>query len=556
MSETSSDTEAKEAAPEVAGRPRWWALGLILAAGAGVAGAFQGLPGLYRGLRIVGTMATGGAVLILIIVWILALSRLSRKAKTWAMLIVLLPIVAFFALRRIDTWDGDMYPITAWRWEPRPLEEFEEYLGDAESGASSDELRASSDDDFPGFLGKNRTGVIGDIKLATDWKNQPPKELWRHPVGLGWSAFAVAGDYAITQEQRRTEEPLEECVVAYELRTGRQIWVHSDPELFTQPEALGGDGPRATPTIDGDFVYALGATGVLSCLELKTGKKLWSTNILTDAKAKNIQWGMAGSPLIVDDLVIVCPGGDDGNCVIAYDKKSGDIVWRSGSKEETGGYASPILTTLDGTPQVVMLTGIGLSGYEPKTGEMLWHYPWVFAGGQVIICSQPMSLNEFDGGSSDQVLMSCGYGVGGEMLRIRRKGERFVPESVWTTGDIKSKFANMVVRDGYMYGLSGGILTCVDLETGKKRWKHGDGRYGHGQIILAGDVLLIQTEQRKNRYGDVVLVRASPDKFEQLAVLEALDHKTWNPPALVGNLLLVRNDREAACYELPLAREE
>jgi outer membrane protein assembly factor BamB len=541
---------------------RWWPLWAILATGVVVIGCFLGLPDLYRGLRVVGTMATCGAVLLLFTIWLLAFSRLRRKTKYMTLAAVWLPIVIFFSLRRIDTSDGDMDIRTTWRWEPLPLEKLESYLeesgADKNSAADDGNLATQAAADYPAFLGQGRAAVVAGTQLATDWEAQPPKELWRHPVGLGWSAFAISGDYAVTQEQRRVAEPYAEGVVASEARTGKQLWVHTDSELLGQPEALGGNGPRATPTIVGQHVYALGATGVLNCLKLTTGKRVWSTNILEDASAKNVQWGMAGSPLYLPglDLIVVCPGGENGQCVAAYNMDSGERVWHSGSEEETAGYASPVLTSIGGQEQIVMLTGKGLSGYVPKTGEMLWHYPWKFARGQEIVCSQPLIVDEFDSGKSNRVLLSCGYGVGSEMVKITQAADGLVPESVWTTSQLRSKFSNMVLHKGHIFGLSEGILTCLDLETGKKKWKSRDGYYGHGQLILAGDVLLIQTEKRKGRFGDVVLVEANRDRFKELAVLPALSDKTWNPPALAGNLLIIRNDREAACYELPVVTED
>lgn len=539
-------------------RPRWGLLIAILLVGAIVGGCFWGVPGLFRGLRVVGIMGTLGGVLLLTIAWLFGASRLSRKTKYITFAALVLPIVIFFSLRRIDTSDGDMDFRTTWRWEPLPLEKLGTYLEESQAvGAEPDaaDLRTADTLDYPEFLGTGRIAIVDSVRLATDWEANPPKELWRHPVGLGWSAFAVAGDFAVTQEQRSVEEPPEECVVAYELRTGQQLWVHSDPELLTQPEILGGNGPRATPTIVGKRVYALGATGVLNCLDLVTGQRIWSTNIIEDANAKNVQWGMAGSPLYIPEheLIVVCPGGKNGKCVAAYHADTGKLAWQSGAAVEQAGYASPILATLAGQEQVVMFTGIGLSGYVPKTGEMLWHYPWVFAGGEKITCSQPLNVNQFDVGTSDRVLISAGYGVGSEMLKITQGPEGFAPKSLWTMEKLKSKFSNMVVHKGHIFGLSEGLLNCIDLETGqeKKKWKRRAGYYGHGQMILSGDVLLIQTEKRGRRFGDVVLVEANPDRFKELAVIPALSHKTWNPPALVGNLLLVRNDREAACYELP-----
>ncbi len=396
--------------------------------------------------------------------------------------------------------------------------------------------------DYPGFLGADRNATIKGLKLARDWKANPPKELWRIPVGLGWSSFAIVGNLAVTQEQRGPDE----LVVAYELQTGKEVWKHADRTLFS--EALGGNGPRATPTLKEGRIFALGATGVLNCLEVETGKLVWSRDILKDAGAKNIVWGMSGSPLVYDQFVVVNPGGANGYSVVAYDTQTGQIAWHGGSGQAA--YSSPLLATLAGVRQVVILNGPGLEGYGAEDGRELWNFDWKTSDDQMISVSQPVVLPASEG-QPDRILISSGYTKGAALLEITGTPEKLKANQLWRSKKLRAKFTNVVVRNGYAYGLDETILACVDLKDGTPAWRRERAaQYDFGQVMLIDDVILVQAES-----GDVALVSATPDKFQELTRFSPLGNKTWNNPALSGRLLLVRNDREAVCCELPLAGE-
>lgn len=461
-------------------------------------------------------------------IWLAFLLPASARLR-WIVLALLVAIVPLNAwLVRSSGGDGDFRLMLAWR-HARPT-----HAPVTDRATPADEDLPFETGDFTQFRGSSRRdGVIDSLALEADWTARPPRERWRIPVGLGWSGFAVAGDRAITHEQRGDQE----TVVCYDLATGRELWTHTNDAAFRS--VIAGDGPRATPTVADDRVVTLGATGLLDCLDLATGKPHWSVNILQDNGAENLVHGACGSPLVVGDLVIVSPGGADGYSLAAYHLADGRRAWQAGS--DAPGYASPQLTTLAGVEQVLILNAPGVAAHDPATGRVLWTHPW--QNDQQVSVSQPLLVPN----DPTRLFISSGYGKGCTLIEVTPGDEdTLAAQELWTSRELKTKFTSAVVHGDSAYGLDDGILACVDLTSGKRRWKKG--RYGHGQILLAGELLLVQAES-----GEVVLVAADPAEHRELATLLALDGRTWNHPTLAGRLLLVRNDRQAVCYELPLA---
>jgi outer membrane protein assembly factor BamB len=376
------------------------------------------------------------------------------------------------------------------------------------------------------FRGPRRDGKYEEANISTNWPANGLPVVWKQPVGVGHASFVVADGKAYTIEQRRSQE----VVAAYDMNNGRELWTQKWNAAYTDET---GDGPRATPTWDAGRIYALGATGELRCLDANSGAVIWGKNILSDNQAKNLPWAMAASPLIVDDKVIVLPGGTSGKSVVAYNKNSGAPVWRV--LNDTQAYVSPMLVELAGRRQIVVVSASRVVGLAPENGALLWEYPWNTDMG--INVSQPVMVDR------NRFFISSGYGKGAALVEVKGSGNSFTASTVWENNNMKNKFNSSVLHNGYVYGLDEGILVCLDVNTGERKWKNG--RYGYGQIILAGSHLIVTSDQ-----GDVALVKATPDAYTEVARFTAVPGKTWNYPALAGGRLLVRNSTEMAAYDI------
>jgi outer membrane protein assembly factor BamB len=348
--------------------------------------------------------------------------------------------------------------------EPQPVAEQGAATGKAESNGAAVAAEASSAPVasksartyWIDYRGPGRNGRYDEVQVLTSWPAGGPQLMWKQPVGIGWASFVVAEGRAFTIEQRRSQE----IVAAYDVETGREAWTHGWEAEFV--ESMGGNGPRATPTWDQGRLYALGARGDLRSIDAKTGKLLWARNILSDNQAQNLEWGMSGSPLIVDDKVIVLPGGGSGKSVVAYNKMTGEPVWRALNDRQA--YTSPMLVELAGRRQVLVVSASRAVGLDPADGALLWEYPWNTQMG--INCSQPIVVDR------NRFFISSGYGKGAALVEVTPNGKGYSTRTVWENTNMKNKFNSSVLHDGHIYGLDEGILTCVDVtDTGNSYWR-------------------------------------------------------------------------------------
>ena len=379
------------------------------------------------------------------------------------------------------------------------------------------------------FRGPHRDGHYTERPILTNWPAAGLTPVWKQPVGGGYASFTIARGRAFTVEQRGGEE----VAAAYDVATGRERWTSRWTAAFR--ELMGGDGPRATPTWADGLVYVQGATGELRCLDDATGRVVWRTNILADAGAANLQWGMAVSPLVVDDTVVVLPGGTNGQSVVAYDRRTGKRAWSALGDRQA--YASPMLVTVAGVRQILVFAASRLMGISPDRGTVLWEYPWKTQ--YDVNAGQPLVIGD------NRIFISTGYGTGAAVVELSATDGRVAVREVWRNTRMKNQFTSSVLQDGFIYGLDEAILACVDAATGELKWK--GGRYGYGQVMLASGHLVVLSED-----GDLALVRATPERHQEIARFPVLEGKTWNHPAMADGYLLVRNINEMAAFDLRL----
>lgn len=534
-----SEPAAGLAAPRGRFRPGWavWTTLVILELLA-VAAFFAGQV-LDRAIGHVGLFLFNFLGLLVLLGWYVFRSSYPGLLRLVVPLSLLGVAVGFFYCFPVQSMSGTLIPTVRWRWATPPDVQLAAKGLDAPETVTID-LVTTTPEDFPQFLGPNRDATLSDLDLARDWSDSPPKLRWKQPIGAGWSAFAAVNGYAVTLEQRGENE----LVTCYEIETGKLVWSHSEP---TRHETfLGGLGPRSTPTIHEGKVYTLGATGRLLCLEGASGTVVWRKDLFdefgTDQQRDEVvvAWGRANSPLVVDDLVIIPAGGPkEGPIVslVAFDRLTGERRWTSGSTQIA--YASPIVTRLQGTPMIISVNESSVTGHSIGTGEILWTYDWPGTSSADANNSQPHVLE------GNRIFISKGYGVGSALFEVSRaeSGEWQTKELWKNSRALKTKYTNVAIVDDCAYGLSDGILECVDLESGKSLWKRG--RYEHGQLLAVDDLLLVLAED-----GTLYLVEATPRAHKELGKIQALEGRTWNNLCLYGKLLLVRNGEEAACYEL------
>lgn len=440
----------------------------------------------------------------------------------------------FWDFRQSEGVTGQFEAQLLWRWEPNAEQRYLNELAareEAPQGSATLQPINLESAAWPSFRGENRRGTVAGVTLQTNWREQPPELIWKRKVGPGWSSFSVAGNRLYTQEQRGETE----AVVCLDAETGDALWEHVYPSRFW--ESVSGAGPRATPTIGRDGVYAFGADGILMRLDASNGAVVWQRDVKEDAAREPPMWGYAASPLLVDTLVVVHAGGEDEKGLFAYQADDGGIAWSVPSGSHS--YSSAQLTELCGRRGILMMTDAGLQFLDPATGATIWRYDLKTDNYRAL---QPLVVDR-----SIYIATSLQEGTHRVTVQCDEAGDWSL-DGTWTSRDMKSEFNDFVHHDGCIYGFDGSIFACIDAESGRRLWKRG--RYGNGQVLLFSQSgqLLIATEK-----GGVVLLKATPEKHVELAEFQAIEGKTWNHPVVVGDRLYIRNAQEAACYRLPVS---
>lgn len=536
---------------------RWAAVGLIAAAMAATPlilhkSVATGMMGMMFYFYAIPTVSLA------FVLWAVATRKLRGGVRLWTMVVAIVLGCVVWTFARTDGMRGDGDAQLAWRWTatpeerllaqraalpaeplpaPTPVPETKKGPEEAPSAQPPAEAAPSpkvqpaeeTPEEWPSFRGPGRDAVVHGLRIDTDWKASPPVQVWRRPVGPGWSSFAVRNGLLYTQEQRGEEE----LVSCYKVASGEPVWTHRDPVRFWESNA--GAGPRGTPAVSRGRIYALGATGILNALDASSGAVIWSRDAAKDTGAKVPYWGFASSPLVLDDLVIVAMSGQ----LAAYDLSSGKPRWTGPANGES--YSSPHKLTVAGVPQVVLLSANGAASLSPVDGKLLWKHEWpgftslqpaLTPGGNILITA---------GGATG--------GMGTRRLAVSHAQSGWTVKERWTSTGLKPYFNDYVVHKGHAYGFDGRILSCISLDGGERKWK--GGRFGYGQLVLlpGQDLLLVLSEE-----GELALVAVDPGQFSELARSPAIEGKTWNHPAFAGDVVLVRNDREMAAFRLPAPR--
>lgn len=386
--------------------------------------------------------------------------------------------------------------------------------------------------DWPRFNGANHDNISGESGLLQEWPSEGPKLLWiAKGLGAGYSGVSVVKGVVYTLSNKGPGE----CMLALDAGTGEKIWCAAFGPA-TNPSV--GPGPRATPTIDGEFAYGLGADGLLVSVSLTDGKIQWRKNILQEFKGNNIAWGICESVLIDGEKLICTPGGKEGT-LVALDKRTGEKIWSCVVPEkDAAGYASALVAEIAGVRQCVQFASRGTFGVSSE-GEFLWRNDSAANG--TANCSSPLVSGDF-------VFSASGYGQGGALVKLAPKEGGIDATLVYHTDDMKSHHGDMVVKDGLLFGSSDpGILACLDLVSGKVKWQNRS--VGKGSVTCADGMLILRSEK-----GPIALVKAQGSKYEELGRFDQPERSTqdaWTHPVVAADGRLFLRDQDILlCYDL------
>lgn len=376
--------------------------------------------------------------------------------------------------------------------------------------------------DWPRFRGPGGDGVSTETGFLKQWPEGGPKVVWRTDLGGGYSGISVAAGRVYTM----FADGADEFVICLAADSGREVWRHRTDGNFTN---MHGSGPRSTPTVDGEVVYALSAKGKLHALGAEDGAPRWKRDLVKEFGAKAPRWGYSSSPLIEGKLLLLDVGGSGGSSIVAFDKKSGETVWRSQS--DKAGYSTPIAVTVGDRRQVVFFTGTNVVAVSPEDGSLLWKQPWKTS--YDVNAASPVFI------PPDKIFISSGYDVGAAVYRVTTSGV----EQVWRNREMKNKFSSSVLHAGHLYGFDDKMLKCVDAATGEARWRARD--FGHGSLVYADGHLIVLGDK-----GTLALVQATAEEYREGARYQIFKGRTWTVPTLAGGKLYLRDEKEIVSLDV------
>jgi outer membrane protein assembly factor BamB len=382
-------------------------------------------------------------------------------------------------------------------------------------------------EEWPQFRGVNRDGISTETGLADSWGESGPQEVWRHSIGEGYSAISVVDGRLYTMYGGDQEGEAVEFAAAFDAASGRELW---RTPLGEKLDTQFGNGPRSTPTVDGDTVFVLDSTGTFAALAVAGGAERWRVSLPESFGTERPYWGFSTSPLVDGKRVILESGGTEGRSYAAFDKKTGEVVWTVG--EGQPGHNSALALELNGTRQYVYFVEKTLTSVDPA-GNVLWSHPWPEGETHAMPLFIP----------PNRIFASGAEGVGAALLEIRKDGDDTVVEEIWKTRFMRNHFSSSILLGDHIYGFDNATLKCISLADGSLAWaKRG---LGKGSLILADGHLIVLSDR-----GDLLLIEATPDGYREKSRVQALEGRCWTAPSLAGGRLYLRNHTEIVSYDV------
>ena len=386
------------------------------------------------------------------------------------------------------------------------------------------QVMAQANANWPQWRGPNRDGISKETGLLKQWPADGPALAWKAKgAGTGYSSFSISNGKLYTIGLRGDRE----FVVAFDVATGKEVWATAHGGAFRNDR---GDGPRGTPTVDGDRVYSLGGNGDLSAIDARTGKLIWTKNVLQEFGGSNITWGISESPLVLGNKLLVNAGGS-GASIVALNKSDGSVIWKS--QNDRAGYSSAIPLTLNGLTQVVFFTGRRAVGLDANDGRLLWEY--AKPSNRTANAATPIARG-------NRVFFSSDYGTGGGVVEIKPDN---TAQEIWFSNEVRNHHSSSVLIGDYLYGFSGSILTAVKFDTGEIAWR--DRSVGKGSLVFADGHLYLFSEN-----GVVGLVEATPTGYKETGRFRIQQDSlpTWSHPVVAGGRLYLRDQDTIYAYDV------
>ncbi len=389
---------------------------------------------------------------------------------------------------------------------------------------------AAAASDWPQFRGPRLNGISDETGLLEAWPAAGPAELWRVPLGEGYSGISVVGDRAYTLYVADGQEILG----VFDTATGKLLWNY---RLGDRWKDMMGNGPRSTPTVAGGVVYVLGAHGTLAAIETATGEELWRQELSETLGSRPPTWGVSTSPLVEGDLLILDAGGRKGHSIVALDRGTGRLVWHTES--DKAGYSTALPVTIGESRQVVLFTGTQLVSVDPTDGQVLWKRPWKTS--YDVNAAIPVFI------PPNRLFVASGYSTGGALFELSPEDGMGTVSQLWTSPKMRNQFSSSIYHEGHIYGFDNGTLKCLDARTGEERWAVREG-FGHGSLTLADGHLYVLGDR-----GKLALVEATAEGYREKGTLDALKGKCWTVPTLAGGRLYLRNEKQLVAFDVRAA---